>query len=320
MAKLLLMVILALATGVIQAEDSSRLPAEQMPLATMALVLDVAPFRDGAIAVGERGHILLSDDQRSWRQADVVPTRSALTAVTSYGDQLWAVGHDAVILHSTDNGVTWQHQIAPENSFFPDFRQPLLDVLFISASDGFALGAYGYLLRTRNGGQTWQEERLNEDDDFHLNAIIQLSDGTLFIASEAGNYYRSTDQGASWERGEMPYSGSMFGVLTTGPERLLTYGLRGHVFESVDKGVSWTEVDTGVLNSLMGGTVAADGTVILAGANGQILVRKGRAGRFESMTHAAGDDMTAVVVAADDALMIGSERGVIRYTLGDSVQ
>ena len=315
-----LVVILSLWLSWAWAQDSSRLPAEAMPLATQSLILDVEPYREGAIAVGERGHILLSDDQGSWRQLDNVPTRSTLTAVTSFGDQLWAVGHDAVILNSNDGGLNWVHQSAPENSFFPEFRQPLLDVLFTSASDGFAIGAYGYLLRTGDGGQSWREERLNEDDDFHLNGIVKLRDGTLFIAAEAGNYYRSVDAGASWEWAQMSYTGSMFGVLIVGPERMIKFGLRGNVFESNDAGLSWDAVDTGVLNSLMGGTVTADGTVVLVGANGQILRRQKNAGAFESSTHRTGDDLTGVTEAGDGKLLIASERGVLGSTLDGAVQ
>ena len=45
-----------------------------------------------------------------WRQVDGVPTRSTLTAVTTVGNDAWAVGHDGIILHSGDGGLTWQRQ------------------------------------------------------------------------------------------------------------------------------------------------------------------------------------------------------------------
>ena len=81
---------------------------EPARLITRSLLLDIAVNPDRIIAVGERGHVLLSSDQgRNWTQV-LVPTQSMLNAVTVVGDRhSWIVGHDSVILHSADNGETW---------------------------------------------------------------------------------------------------------------------------------------------------------------------------------------------------------------------
>ena len=33
---------------------------------------------------------------------------------------------------------------------------PFLDVLFSDASEGFVIGAFGLVLRTRDGGKSWE--------------------------------------------------------------------------------------------------------------------------------------------------------------------
>ena len=85
-------------------------PALPAPAAVHSLLLDVARAGERLVAVGERGHVLLSDDAgRSWRQARTVPSRTMLTAVAfvdaSHG---WAVGHDEIILCTADGGETWR--------------------------------------------------------------------------------------------------------------------------------------------------------------------------------------------------------------------
>ena len=51
------------------------------PLATRSLLLDGVSVDGLMVAVGERGHILISENQgQSWRQANV-PTRATLTGV-----------------------------------------------------------------------------------------------------------------------------------------------------------------------------------------------------------------------------------------------
>ena len=79
-----------------------------MPLASESLLLDVVSIDKRLLTVGERGHILFSDDGgESWDQAQVA-TRQMLTAVT-FPSALrgWAVGHDGLILASVDGGEHW---------------------------------------------------------------------------------------------------------------------------------------------------------------------------------------------------------------------
>ena len=163
--------------------------------AGISLLIDATHAGKRVVVVGDRGHILFSDDQgRSWTQARV-PTRQLLTAVFFLDDKRgWAVGHDAQILASSDGGATWTKQ-------FEDLAReaPLLDVRFIDAQHGFAVGAYGALLETTDGGQHWQDvaDRLVNPDQMHLNAITQVADAGLFIVGEQGSMFRSSDAGPS---------------------------------------------------------------------------------------------------------------------------
>jgi photosystem II stability/assembly factor-like uncharacterized protein len=120
--------------------DGANRPAEIEPLAGSSLLLDLALAGQRLVAVGERGHVMLSDDQgATWRQAKSVPTRVLLTAVffvdAEYG---WAVGHDETILNTADGGETWTR-----THFAPEAQQPLLDLWFANRVSGIAVGAYG---------------------------------------------------------------------------------------------------------------------------------------------------------------------------------
>lgn len=83
----------------------------QTPGAASSMLLDIAAAGDRLVAVGERGHILYSDDQgASWTQAEV-PTSLMLTRVFFISPDVgWAVGHDGNILHTQDGGVHWDVQ------------------------------------------------------------------------------------------------------------------------------------------------------------------------------------------------------------------
>ncbi len=81
------------------------------PRAATSLLLDVAAAGERLVAVGERGHILYSEDQgANWTRARV-PTSVMLTRLFFADDSTgWAVGHDGNILLSSDGGVNWELQ------------------------------------------------------------------------------------------------------------------------------------------------------------------------------------------------------------------
>lgn len=145
---------LLIAAGWVHAQPIHELPrpADRVPLAVKGLVLDIVRTPQNWVAVGERGHVLLSNDGVNWTQAQFVPAQATLTRVTYVDERLWAVGHDSTILHSYDNGETWALQ-----HFKPDWEKPLLDVHFFDRSNGIAIGAFGLFMRTRDGGRNWEE-------------------------------------------------------------------------------------------------------------------------------------------------------------------
>jgi len=280
--------------------------AEHMPLATESMLLDVTRSGDNLVAVGERGHVVISTDGENWRQVEVVPTRSTLTSVFSVGERLWAAGHDAVIITSGDGGETWSRQF-----FDPDRQQAVMDIFFSDDIHGVVIGSYGLLLKTSDGGQNWEEGAVDTDNDYHLNSLVTFSGNRRMIAGEAGFSYRSYDDGATWESIELPYPGSMWGALRTGGECVLFYGLRGHVMESCDFGDSWTELETGSEASISG-AVMLDGMVLLAANSGTLLAREGD-GEFTIYHHSSGGDFSAALPLEDGSFLLVGEDGIHRY-------
>lgn len=189
---------------------------------------------------------------------------------------------------------------------------PLLNVWFSSGSEGYALGAYGVFLRTRDGGETWTVEgnRLENPDNYHLYDIARTSTGTVIVVGEAGTLLRSPDDGNEWERVDAPYTGSYFGAVAASDDSLLIYGLRGNIFRSVDQGVSWTPVDTGDRRTLMCGTVGDDGSVFLAGAAGAVLQSRDAGINFKAIPTEGNKVYSGVAIAPDGRVLLVGFGGI----------
>ncbi|WP_414705352.1 WD40/YVTN/BNR-like repeat-containing protein [Pseudomonas sp.] len=302
-------------------------PALQSAKAPRSVLLAVTRAGERLVAVGERGIVLLSDDSgASWRQAKV-PASVSLTSVqfvdAEYG---WAVGHLGVVLHSTDGGETWSKQLdgiqaaqlalaAAQQSGDerllkgaewlvadgPD--KPFLDLYFSDRRHGYIVGAYGLILRTTDGGASWQSWMGQVENPEGLNLYaIDAQGGELFIAGERGLLLRSSDAGQSFQALASPYEGSFFGLLSSRSGGLLAYGLRGNAWWSSDRGDSWQQLDTGLESALAAGIELADGSLLLASQSGELLLSDDSGRHFEHRRTHEGATVAAVEQAADGSL------------------
>lgn len=285
--------------------------AEPAPLAAKSLLLAVAQAGDRLVAVGDRGHVLLSSDQgRTWTQS-VVPARAMLTGV-SFPDARhgWAVGHDGVILATADGGQTWQRQDAGS-----DLETVYLDVHFRDLMNGFAIGAYGKFMVTADGGKTWTAAHPSEDE-VHYNRLTAGGDGTLYLAGEGGLLLVSRDGGKQWTKSEVPYDGSLFGTLPLDKSRVIVYGLRGHILRSEDQGENWTDESNQLQVLIMAGARLATGRIVLAGQGGNFFVSHDRGVTFHHWKPADfGTSVAAVIDTGDGAVLTVGEAGAVRVNL-----
>lgn len=314
--------------------DALDLPAAVSPLAARSLINGLAMAGSRVVGVGQRGHIVLSDDQgKSWRQA-VVPLSTDLTAVHfSSATQGWAVGHDGVILHSTDAGATWSRQLdgralgALINEYYRHagvsdavradaaslaaqaLDKPFLDVWFENEKSGFVVGAFNLILHTDDGGASWQPwmERTDNPQGLHLNAIRPVGQ-ELYIVGEQGLVRKLAKGDARFEAVATPYKGSYFGVLGKAGA-VIVYGLRGNAFRSVDGGRQWQPVATGLQTGLSAALALPDGRLGLISQGGQILLSFDDGASFAPFKQAEPGS-TAAVVGVGGQLLLAGARGV----------
>ncbi len=288
--------------------------SELAPLAAKSLLLDVARAGHRLVTVGDRGHILLSDDEgRSWRQV-VVPTRAMLTGVSFVDAQHgWAVGHDNVILTTADGGQSWVQQ---ETS--ADLETVYLDTHSLKNGAGLVVGAYGKCLRTLDGGKTWTAVAASADE-VHFNQISAGPDGSLYLAGESGTLLVSRDDGATWSKLPVPYEGSLFGLLAVDARILVAFGLRGRVFVSLNAGATWSPREVPLPVLIMSGVNLKSGLIILAGVGGNIFVSRDGARTFEPWKPAGfTGGVAALLETTDDALLVVGESGVVRLPIPEA--
>lgn len=272
--------------------------------------LGVVQVGQRLVAVGERGHVLLSDDQgQQWRQASEVPTRTTLTAVCNAGRHgVFAVGHGAVLLHSSDGGEHWRIRHGRPDALIND---ALLSVYVDEQGRGLAGGSYGFALRTTDGGQQWTPVTLieGEEGERHLNQIVDVGQGVWLIAAEEGRVLRSEDHGEHWTALTTPYGGSLWSGAVVAPRTVVMGGMRGNVLHSQDAGVTWKLRQVTGAGSLT--AVIGDGRakVALLGLDGTLALSDDLGGEFKLRSTRDRLNYTSGVFLSDGSIVAGSAEG-----------
>ena len=283
--------------------------------AETGLLLGIVNTGQHLVAVGGNGDIVTSPDGERWTQVQT-PVDVTLTGV-AFADERhgWAVGHDALILHTADGGQNWNVQ-----SFQPDLNAPLFSVLALDPQRALAVGAFGTLKATDDGGGHWSDvdAPVITKDKLHLNAITRLANGDLFIAGEHGLAAVSSD-GRDWHRLSPPYEGSFFGALPWGSRGALAFGLRGNIYVSDDVHADhWQKVDAHTTSSFFGGLALPQGEVALMGGDGEIVIVDGKGAAHVVRDNSSGQGQATTYAAGIEyrnALIVVGEGGVARVSL-----
>ena len=190
----------------------------------------------------------------------------------------------------------------------PAQAPPLMDVWIADADRGYAVGAFGTLLITRDGGRHWQSigTAIDNPGDMHFYGVTGDGEGNVWVVGEGGVLYHSVDAGETWQSLEAPYRGTFFGIARApGTGRLVVFGLRGNAFFSDDLGKTWLPSLTNTQRSIAGGVWLNDQYIILAGAVGGLLVSEDAGKTFEPRPLPNRLDLSAVAVRRGKVIAVG---------------
>jgi photosystem II stability/assembly factor-like uncharacterized protein len=320
----------ALAVSPLYAQAPESLSAETLPLMlSQSLMLDFVDSGNRAIAVGERGHIAVSESRGDWRQVADVPTRSTLTAVAAVGDRAWAVGHDGIILGSEDGGLTWAVQRIDtwsppaaddfDAEFNPTQGAPLLDVLALDRDRVIAIGAYSLMLVSADGGKSWQQVDPNASagalDAADESAVDGVDAEAVDGAEAEADDWTMSDESLVLEDEEDPH---LNGIARTPEGGLMVVGERGSAYRSLDDGASWQRLRLPYDGSMFGVLALGERHVLAFGLRGNVQESRDLGDSWE--TPDSGTELSlqggAVLPGGAGVLLVGSNGVLLKRAQG----
>jgi photosystem II stability/assembly factor-like uncharacterized protein len=201
--------------------------------------------KDYGWAVGEWGTIIhTADGGATWKKQHKEFDRILNNVYFADRKEGWLVGERGTILHTTDGGETWNPQLPKsfERASFEDelFNPPpsLFGMYFTDRDNGWACGIDGTIIRTSDGGTTWNDLSSGTEQTLYT---IYIKNGKSWVVGDKGTYLMSDDNGTTWKLYEelittkKPFRDICFSSLEKG----WIVGAGGTVVHTSDGGKTW---------------------------------------------------------------------------------
>lgn len=238
---------------------------------------------------------------------EVQPGGFLANSVTHQGERYITVGERGVILYSDSPEGPWQHGEVDN-----DRGATLTRVRFLAKGVALAVGHNGWIIRSEDAGQTWQEIQFDEDSSDPLLDIGgpwgDPDASKVFVTGSFGQFEVSDDLGLTWQAELLniaeagadttqasvndpesedydPFaafsSGSgaqnsgnehLNGIARLADGSLMIVGERGLLLRSSDNGETWNALDDIYDGSFYGALTTPDNQVLVYGMRGNAFV------------------------------------------------
>ncbi len=177
---------------------------------------------------------------------------------------VWVTGSGGTFMRTVNGGETWYSDTIPGYGNI-DFR----DVEAFDSLTAIVMGIANpaVILRTEDGGNTWEKVFYKKLDGIFLNSMVFLDKKNGFLVGDPidGRFYllKTTNGGKSWEElpksscplaenGEYMFAASGSCISGMHPSRIwfVSGGSMARVFYSVDNGIHWEVVNTPIMSGL----------------------------------------------------------------------
>jgi photosystem II stability/assembly factor-like uncharacterized protein len=244
--------------------------------------------------------------------------KASLLGAAVAGSHVVVVGEHGIVLLSADGGKSYrQADKVP-------LRATLNAVHFTDADNGWAVGHWGAILHTADGGRTWQTQRLDTKVDQPLFSVYFQDAMHGWAVGLWSLMLRTEDGGKTWQQVDLPHpegakgaDANLYAVFSGGPGVLVVAAEHGRLLRSADGGATWRYVDTGYQGSFWTGTRLKSGALLVGGLKGTIYRSEDGGESWQPVSSAAKSSVTAfrqfdgkvVATALDGNLLTSADDG-----------
>lgn len=187
------------------------------------------------------------------------------------GKRIVSVGDYGTVLLSDDEGKTFRQAASVPVS------STLTAVYFVDASKGWAVGHWGVILNTVDGGEHWQIQRTDTQEDRPLFSLHFFDEREGIAVGLWSLLLATRDGGKTWNPVSLPAppeggkaDRNLFKAFASAKGSLFVAAERGAILRSDDRGQNWRYLSTGYKGSFWCGVALKSDTLLVAGLRGTV--------------------------------------------------
>jgi photosystem II stability/assembly factor-like uncharacterized protein len=180
------------------------------------------------------------------------------------GTRVVAAGERGQIIYSDDKGGTWRRAKVPTGA-------TLTSLFFFDERYGWATGHDSVILRTSDGGETWEQTHAAPQQEAPLLDIWFTDRLKGFAVGAYAQFYVSTDGGRTWTKKRVINDDMHINALSGDAGGMVFIaGESGALYRSVDGGTVWQRLASPYRGSFFGVLKLRAGGVLLLGLRGHL--------------------------------------------------
>ncbi|WP_322052914.1 WD40/YVTN/BNR-like repeat-containing protein [Paraburkholderia bannensis] len=280
-------------------------------IAAAALCVTAAAFAEAPGTVSEWSAM----PAHAWTD----PAHMMLLDATRAGKRVVAVGEHGLVLLSDDDGNTYrQARQVPVSA-------TLSAVTFLDAQHGWAVGQWGVILATSDGGETWSRQRMDSSVDQPLFSVVFTSPQDGIAVGLWSLMLATHDGGKTWMKTTLPKppgggkaDRNLYHIFSDHHGSLYMVSELGTVLKSANDGADWTYLATGGKGALWTGVALPDGRIVVGGLLGSLLESRDGGATWSPVSSGTKSSITELVAVGDRLVGVGLDGLVLNQRAAGS--
>uniref|UniRef100_A0A7C6EGS2 T9SS type A sorting domain-containing protein n=1 Tax=candidate division WOR-3 bacterium TaxID=2052148 RepID=A0A7C6EGS2_UNCW3 len=224
------------------------------------------------------------------------------------------------VIHSIAYNQGWQPQIPPRTD------RNLFDVWFVSESVGCACGNFGFLIKTTDGGISWQDRSgvtnsWIDDMWFVSDAAPCINSRIGYAVGEAGTILKTTDAGTNWLLLNCGSNRNLYGVCFPDTNNGWVTGQGGVIFYTPDGANTWYLQNSGLTLAIFDIEFVNPDTGFACGQNGWFYKTADGGNNWSLMNISSVDLYGLKCVSGSELWVVGANGRIYRITnFGNTIE
>jgi photosystem II stability/assembly factor-like uncharacterized protein len=184
--------------------------------------------------------------------------------VLFFNENIGVMAWENGIFRTVNGGVDWTLAYHSPGSY-----NGVNEIIFKDQVTGYATGPAGTILKTIDGGITWNDQANPSPKSFA--AICITPDDHVFVCGGGGTVMGSSDLGASWHYKTTITDATLYDLVSWSDGESILCGEKGLILRSDDYGSTWTKMFSATSRNLIAIDFPSLTTGFAAGGSGCIL-------------------------------------------------